>query len=221
MRVYPGLWLERWSSGRVGLAGLAWLVWGGWVILRTRGPGGWVILGTWGLVAVTIFGLAVGCYPVMEKPLTGEIGRFWLYASSLLATAAVALGALCAVSPVGAAFVLVLGAATSPWCVAWVRKAARSENGPASVPDLSLEGPTSAGAPVPRGSWLTDAELCQAWRASFGALLQASDPDERERVVELRQTYLDELLRRYPEPVRTWLATGPRAAGGPEEYLRA
>lgn len=67
---------------------------------------------------------------------------------------------------------------------------------------------------------LSDRELCRAWRASFGALLDAADADARERVVRTREVYLDELTLRHPEAVTAWLASNPRAAGGPERFLR-
>ena len=68
-------------------------------------------------------------------------------------------------------------------------------------------------------SLLSDGDLCAAWRASFAALLEAADAVAREHVVRVRELYLDELISRHPEAVTAWLATNPRAAGGPERFL--
>ena len=67
---------------------------------------------------------------------------------------------------------------------------------------------------------LSDRELCLAWRASFAALLDAADTSSREQVVRIRELYLDELTLRHPDAVTAWLASNPRAAGGPERFLR-
>ncbi|QNN54359.1 hypothetical protein [Nocardioides mesophilus] len=66
---------------------------------------------------------------------------------------------------------------------------------------------------------LTDVELCAAWRRSFGALLDAASPEEKESVVSLRQEYLDEMEVRDAGALEAWLQSGARAAGGPERFL--
>lgn len=68
---------------------------------------------------------------------------------------------------------------------------------------------------------LTDGELCQIWRASYTALLEAADAASAARVVRARQVYLDELDRRHRQAVSAWLASGPRPTGGPERFLPA
>jgi hypothetical protein len=42
---------------------------------------------------------------------------------------------------------------------------------------------------------------------------------DRCYVVALRQVYLDEMDRRSPTAFQAWLASGARAAGGPDRYL--
>jgi hypothetical protein len=69
-------------------------------------------------------------------------------------------------------------------------------------------------------SELSDEALCLAWRASFSNLDRAASPVDRLRVVEERHGYLDELVRRHPDGIAAWLASGPRAAGDPTRFVR-
>ncbi len=84
--------------------------------------------------------------------------------------------------------------------------------------------PHSARAPDPptRHSLvsLDDDALCLAWRRSYRRLETARSALERLSVVEQRQDYLDELQRRFPEGLASWLASGARASGDPRPYLR-
>jgi hypothetical protein len=66
---------------------------------------------------------------------------------------------------------------------------------------------------------LTDDQLCQAWRASTVSLREHPSGEELTRTVEQRQAVLDELERRNPGGLTTWLASGARAAGDPRPYL--
>lgn len=67
-------------------------------------------------------------------------------------------------------------------------------------------------------SGLSDGELCRAWRRSF-VLLHETRTEERLEVVALRAALLDEMTRRHPREVETWLASGGRAAGGPDRFF--
>ena len=67
---------------------------------------------------------------------------------------------------------------------------------------------------------LDDDALCLAWRRSFLMLKAAASSADRLFVVEQRQAYLDELQRRSPRGLATWLASGARASGNPRPYLR-
>jgi hypothetical protein len=67
---------------------------------------------------------------------------------------------------------------------------------------------------------LPDAELCHTWRRSFVALQQTRSAEELERVAVLRRALLDEMELRDPAALASWLASGARAAGGPERFLR-
>lgn len=66
---------------------------------------------------------------------------------------------------------------------------------------------------------LDDSALCHAWRRSFVQLQASRSVPRRAEVVQLRQQYLDELDRRHPTELRSWLASGARAAGNPLPYL--
>jgi len=68
---------------------------------------------------------------------------------------------------------------------------------------------------------LDDDELCLAWRRSFLLLNAAGSPGERLLLVEQRQRYLDELERRSPVGLASWLTSGARAPGNPLPHLRA
>lgn len=65
---------------------------------------------------------------------------------------------------------------------------------------------------------LSDSELCRAWRHSF-AVLHETDPVHRLSVVQLRAACLDEMTRRHPREVENWLASGGRAASGPDRFF--
>ena len=68
---------------------------------------------------------------------------------------------------------------------------------------------------------LDDDELCLAWRRSFVMLNAAGSPCERLLLVKQRQRYLDELERRSPDGLASWLTSGARAPGNPLPHLRA
>jgi hypothetical protein len=85
-----------------------------------------------------------------------------------------------------------------------------SPGSPAPIPDATL--PPALGE-------LDDAALCLAWRRSFAALEAARSPSGLLAVVTQRQLYLDELHRRHPDGVASWLASGARAASNPMRFL--
>jgi hypothetical protein len=68
-------------------------------------------------------------------------------------------------------------------------------------------------------SSLSDAALCQAWRASFSKLRDSPSQLQRTRIVDERQRYLDEFERRNPEGLMAWLASGARAAANPSRFI--
>lgn len=66
---------------------------------------------------------------------------------------------------------------------------------------------------------MTDTELCHAWRNSFVALQQVRSTHLRALVVQTRQLLLDEIDTRHPAGLQAWLASGARAAGGPDRFI--
>lgn len=115
---------------------------------------------------------------------------------------------------------LALCAVTSPHVVGRGLRALRGARRRARLaPVLSREDATWWEVLRRETELLSDAELCRAWRASFAALLESSEPAAREHVVRIRELYLDELITRHPDAVNAWLASNPRAAGGPERFL--
>lgn len=67
---------------------------------------------------------------------------------------------------------------------------------------------------------LSTAELCLAWRQSFVWLQHAPTCEHRVRVAGCRERYLTELHRRDPDGIARWLERNPRAASGPDKFLR-
>lgn len=68
--------------------------------------------------------------------------------------------------------------------------------------------------------FLTDEQLCAAWRASTDAL-RDGPPEQRRSVAARRQRYLDEFERRNPEGLRAWLASCDTASVDPHAFLVA
>ncbi|ROR91013.1 hypothetical protein EDD33_1871 [Nocardioides aurantiacus] len=67
--------------------------------------------------------------------------------------------------------------------------------------------------------YLTNAELCLAWRQSYTWLQRAETTGQRSRVVACRERYLTELCRRDAAGVEAWLRGGGRAASGPDKSM--
>lgn len=66
---------------------------------------------------------------------------------------------------------------------------------------------------------LSDEQLCQAWCASYKPVTTAKSARQLRIAAEERRSYLDELDRRYPLAVSTWLASVPIASADPFPYL--
>ncbi|MEV0288799.1 hypothetical protein AB0H36_32160 [Kribbella sp. NPDC050820] len=107
---------------------------------------------------------------------------------------------LAAVLHEGAAYLLVLLAASSPWAIEWCPR--RLGRHPAPPP-----------APVSTG------QLCREWHESYQALSQAATLSARLRIVKARERCLDELERRDPAGLQAWLASTASAGGDPTRFL--
>lgn len=66
---------------------------------------------------------------------------------------------------------------------------------------------------------LDDRALCRLWRQTFWDMRDQQSVTQRAAVVRLRQACLEELERRNPAAVATWLGSGARASSGPERFL--
>jgi hypothetical protein len=141
--------------------------------------------------------------------------------------------AVCAVAVVSGALagaLLLIAAISSPWFVGIAARVRRSVAREASSRPVALDA-ISELAPEPRQTTrcavssdalreLSNQELCHEWRRTFIHLQYASNPDELMRVVSIRQSFLDEIERRRPLALHAWLASGARAAGGPDRFLK-
>jgi hypothetical protein len=106
---------------------------------------------------------------------------------------------------------------------------------PATLSLLHGRGPATPSAAPPPIEYLPQApgpvgaspiadmdthELCHEWRRTYLALQAARFPSASLRIVSRRQLLLDEIERRNPAAMSAWLASGARAAGGPDRFLR-
>jgi hypothetical protein len=139
----------------------------------------------------------------------------------------VGLSAAIAVKP-SFGFALVLAAiTTSPWARLLAHRAAQALDLSLPTSQAETDDSCDGSGPVVLSDTvdaeavrlLNNHDLCHAWRCSFVALEDAASPVERIRVVLLRQRYLDEMDRRDPDAFGAWLASGARAAGGPDRFL--
>ena len=125
----------------------------------------------------------------------------------------------------GGAVLLALLLASSPAVTRWVRSRLVGRRAPGVAPTSAAvppRVPPPATAPsrvtCPPADGLTTAPA-QAWRTSFTALDAVDLPEDRARVVQRRQEYLDALERRDPHGFGRWIALGARAASDPGRYL--
>jgi hypothetical protein len=168
--------------------------------------------------------------------------------ASVVGAVVVAVGACTVIAPYLALPLVLIAVASSPGVidrfVHWrrLRKAStRLGDAATATPHLVVDGVGPEGpAPDRSDFWpeewpgpadsrldmsdaevegLTDPELCLRWRRSFVTLQSARSRSQLIRVVVQRQQLLDEMERRSPSALQAWLASGARAAGGPERFL--
>ncbi len=205
--------------------GLALVVWG---------PA--TVVSFWVLTALCL-GLLIVLFATLKEPPGSVSDVPWkriALRSIVLAGAVTAVAATVVSSPVSGLVLVAIAAATSPWA------RERHSYPTARVPEeVGLRGTwrpvpaerTSQDSPVEAVSAslslsrlaaqaLSNEELCREWRRSFVALQCARSHAEFMRIVGMRQVYLDEMDRRSPAGLDAWLASGGRAASGPDRYLR-
>jgi hypothetical protein len=144
--------------------------------------------------------------------------RGTIASSALVGMVSVAVIAWAVTVPVAAMIGCALACLTSPVCVTWLsaRLSASDDGGDARVAHQRQMWSVAVRSAA---AGLTDSELCRAWVASFGLLESVPDSAALERVVVLRQCYLDELERRDPAALAAWLHSGARASSSPGRYL--
>jgi hypothetical protein len=185
------------------------------------------------LTAVTIFFFAWvmgGCALFMlyddARPRCGKIRL--VTESALIGLAAVAASGMVALLGAAACLPLVCLAASSPWAVRRAMRVSRRRD-PADKPmgdkppTEPVPGPLTEPSPVVFPALIAAdldlEELCWAWRRSYVRLLRCRTAVETARVVAERQQCLDELERRNPEGLSSWLEAGARAAGDPTRFV--
>jgi hypothetical protein len=150
---------------------------------------------------------------------------------------AAALGTFGMVFLLGPVALLILpaGVLASPPGRRWWRR--RFGGGPRFFPTPGPHGLTHTGEPDPASvaatttvpipdsptsppEYMSDADLCRAWRRSYALLKRSGSVNARLMVVQQRQRYLDELERRNPWGLSVWLCSGARAASDPSRYIR-
>lgn len=188
---------------------------------------GWqgVVTGAALATALSLFtGLAVWIADGPGKSV--RAGRRAL-AAALLATASIGL---VAVFDLAGVFVVLLLAGSAPALTSlvrrrWPRRHAVAAPGGAQAP-RHLPSPATAEAPGEEAAQarrrlraVDDRTLCRGWRDSFALLNDARSMEDRLSVVQLRESYLDELCRRSPRGLAAWFASGPRASSNPLPFL--
>ncbi|WP_410627641.1 hypothetical protein [Amycolatopsis sp. cmx-8-4] len=191
----------------------------GLVVLPAGALVGWGMLGL--AVGVSAW-LAVTGFPAVRERLAATGSA----ASAVTIGVVTGLGALGAGLAVSGLVAVAGGTAAASLLVvvatAWAVWRFRPRPAPSTPPVVVEEAPgASGGTEVTEVADLSTAELCLAWRRSYGELLRAPDEPARRRVVRSRQAYLDELERRDREGFARWLGSGARAGGDPQRYLAA
>ncbi|MDX6302692.1 MAG: hypothetical protein QOF53_3906 [Nocardioidaceae bacterium] len=225
---YATLWARCWCViGAVGV-GLSFLVWSPLSVLSVF------------LTAALCCGILLLLLSPTTSPQSARPSVSWTRIATRAAVAAagiVAASASLAAVPYLALPLIGLAILSSPWVVEWFERwreaDTRQQEYPRGVASL---GPLGDGTPE-TGSLtvtpihltleemraeareLSNSELCREWRRSFVRLQSARSFPDRCYVVALRQVYLDEMDRRCPTAFQAWLASGARAAGGPDRYL--
>ncbi|MGI3781273.1 MAG: hypothetical protein ACRYG2_10915 [Janthinobacterium lividum] len=208
------------AAGLTGLGRLAWLSRPGarpgstWVVVSAAGRGAVVGVVVAGLAevlggsAAVLLVMAVCLHPGVVTAAAAGVRR-WLGPGTGAASASLA-----GHRPVRAAARLL---PSQPVARASTRPGAGA---PRTIPRAeAFTWPDAAAVRL-----LTTSQLCWGWRASFAALEATQawvDHRRRTALVEVRQTYLDEIARRHPAGFARWLYAGARPASDPSRYLLA
>jgi hypothetical protein len=177
---------------------------------------GWVGCATAAVGVAILAGSAVAsAWGVVGMRSASRLGRI----SVATALVVVAVAGLTYVFGIVGFLVVATLTGTSPALRSLVRRwwPTHSDRRRSAVPATAVAVP-AVEPPRDLGS-LDDDALCLAWRRSFHQLQDARSPGARLAVVDLRRAYLDELQRRCPTGLASWLASGARASGNPLPFL--
>ncbi|TDD57973.1 hypothetical protein E1263_21155 [Kribbella antibiotica] len=215
MRKFVGMRYYRvWRAAVAALAGMGVVT---ALVFVAPGPN----LAVFVFAGFTAGALSVSLGLSWEQP-SAEVFRAaprWAALGGGVAVAIIGYGAAVGVEVL---LLLLVIAGTSPPVVAWFGWLEVAPNAPLkeqSPPKLHaelkpLDAPALDYAVLLHD--LTAAELCLAWRRSFGELRRT---EHWAATTDVRQAYLDELERRYPDEFVAWLASGPRAASDPRRFF--
>ncbi|MGH9203486.1 MAG: hypothetical protein ACRD2A_19865, partial [Vicinamibacterales bacterium] len=88
---------------------------------------------------------------------------------------------------------------------------------PDAVPELT--SPPNAGPAKDAMTQLSTDELCHEWCRTSLQLMRTTDPQATAMLAAGRAYLLDELERRNPVGLATWLESGPRAFSDPRRFI--
>lgn len=214
---FAGRWLRGWSVVSAVGVGVSFLIWEPAVI---------ALLWLCAMFCTALLLVLLTTSPGASR-LAADTTWAWIATRAGLAGAAfVAVSAVGVISVVLALTLVLAAVLTAPPVASRVGRLVRHEK----AEDLSALGPRvvvprepecrlPVVLPVVAVRQLSTQELCREWRRSFTALQLATGPEQQLHVVGVRQLYLDEMERRCPSALQAWLASGARAASGPERYL--
>lgn len=185
----------------------------GIIVLPAAALFGWLALG---LLVGVLFGFnarnAVDSADFGDGRTAARIGI--LAGSGTVIGCLVLVGMIAMFGAVG--FAVVLAASASLW---WFnRKRAAAVPEPARQPPPEPPSEPARLTTTPPAELSTE-QLCLAWRRSYTALQQTAPGPDRDVIVGVRASYLDELERRDQQGFSRWLEAGARAGSDPSRYL--
>lgn len=177
------------------------------------------------LVCMWLLGVVV--LSLFRSAGSRAIGPRWVLAAGLLAMSW--LGLVLFFGVAGAVWAGALALSSEPVRRLWSMRRLRPNvtvvaEMPLPAPEPSVAPPIlpraiEAPAVEPEVCDLSTDELCLAWRRSFLLLADAALPSRRAAIVLRRSSILDEMHKRDPQGLESWLASSPRAAGNPLPFL--
>ena len=113
--------------------------------------------------------------------------------------------------------IAVIAGITSPPAARFVRSLLRSRSVARLAAGASLPPDHRMSSAVED---LDDLQLCRVWHRSYFSLREARSVGQRCKIVALRQACMEEMERRDPDGLRSWLASSPHPFEAPEPHVR-